>query len=173
MHCLGRAAGAHRGRQHQPGRDGGAVTAETGGGSIRVGVAHGPVTASTALGNIDLWKLSQGATAHTGMGKITAEFIFRPARPCTLRNWLLRWGTIRCGVFRGRGSVATLMRSPEAANPAHCQRIFQSWKISNGLHKVWSREACREGAIHGGGPEMICARWSGRSNCVTFDSFKF
>ncbi len=54
---------------------GGAVTAESGGGNIRIGVAHGTVVASTALGNIELWKLAQGAEAHTGMGRITAEFI--------------------------------------------------------------------------------------------------
>ena len=51
------------------------MTAETGGGNIRIGVAHGAVVASTAMGNIELWKLSQGAEAHTGMGRITAEFV--------------------------------------------------------------------------------------------------
>jgi len=134
------------------GEMGGAVTAETGGGSIRVGVAHGTVAVSTALGDIELWKLSQGARAHTGMGRITAEFI---GDRSSMHDSELVTSMGDIVVFFA-GSVPGNLHAVAGASPT--KRMiseFPELKISNGVAQYGPKSIVAEGAIHGGGPEIL------------------
>lgn len=152
VRCMGALMVRTKGGNINLGEMGGAVTAETGGGSIRVGVARGTVVASTALGDIELWKLSQGARAHTGMGRITAEFI-GDRNSMHDSELVTSMGDI---VVFFAGSVPGNLHAVAGASPTKRMiNEFPELKISNGVAQYGPKSILAEGAIHGGGPEIL------------------
>jgi hypothetical protein len=127
----------------------GSVTADTGGGTVKLASAKGDVRVVTGGGAVELMKLGQSAHVETGGGTITAQFV---AGRSQFKDSMLRTAVGNVVVYLPRDLGVNVHASTEMANGAGITSAFPGLTISSEGGKYGPKSMSAEGMLNGGGP---------------------
>ncbi|HEX8801361.1 MAG TPA: hypothetical protein VF772_22245, partial [Terriglobales bacterium] len=127
----------------------GAVTADTGGGTVKLASAKGDVRVVTGGGAVELMKLGESAHVETGGGSITAQFV---AGRSQFKDSSLRTAVGNIMVYLPRDLGVSVHASTEMANGTGITSTFSGLTISSEGGKYGPKSMSAEGSLNGGGP---------------------